>query len=159
MTHNNIKIAVAALLLFATAEAWGQIRPSYSYPTVPQGGVQLGESPAFASWWVGTGVGYDDNLFLIPNNERGSGFYVVSPGLRIDARSPNSVLQFTHQHQVGRYWDSHNDDYIDHTTHAQGDWAFSPRLSAARPWITSEGMIQGVRRIARSPSARTNTSC
>jgi hypothetical protein len=90
--------------------------------------VQLGESPAFLNWWVGTGIGYDDNLFLTPNVKRSSGFYVVSPGLRIDARSPNSVLQLSHQHQVGRYWDSHNDDYIDHTTHGQADWAFSSRM-------------------------------
>jgi hypothetical protein len=90
--------------------------------------VQLGESPAYYNWWIGTGVGYDDNLFLSPNVKRDSGFYVVSPGFRLDARSPNSVLQLTQQWQVGRYWSSHNDDYIDSVTHAQGDWAFSPRM-------------------------------
>jgi hypothetical protein len=127
MSDNKIKIAVAAVLLCGAASAWGQIRPSYIYPIAPSGGVQLGETPAFGNWWVGTGVGYDDNLFLQPNNERGSGFYVVSPGLRIDARSPNSVMSLTQTWQVGRYWSSHNDDYLDYTTHAQADWAFSPR--------------------------------
>src|SRR5205085_10284910 len=95
MTHKKIKFAAAAILLCGAAGAWAQIRPSYAYPSAPTGGTQLGETPAFANWWVGTGVGYDDNLFLSPNIKRSSGFYVVSPGFRIDARSPNSVLQLT----------------------------------------------------------------
>jgi hypothetical protein len=40
---------------------------------------------------------------------------------------PIRVLEFTQQWQVGRYWSSHNDDYIDHSTHAQADMAFSQR--------------------------------
>lgn len=128
MKHKNIKIAVTAFLLCGAAGANAQIRPAYGYPSVPQGGTQLGETPAYGSWWVGTGVGYDDNLFMSNALQRSSGFYVVSPGFRIDARSPNSVLQFSQSWQVGRYWKSHNDDYIDYTTHFQGDWAFSPRF-------------------------------
>jgi hypothetical protein len=127
MKHNNINIVVAALLLCGAAGASAQVRPAYLYPAQSKGGTQLGDTPAFGSWWVGTGVGYDDNLFLTEHNERSSGFYVISPGLRIDARSPNSVLQFSHQIQVGRYWTSHNDDYIDTTTLAQADMAFSNR--------------------------------
>jgi hypothetical protein len=127
MTHKNwFRVAAAAIALGAMC-AHAQIRPAYIYPPQPSGGTQLGTSPAYASWWVGAGVGYDDNLFLTQNNERSSGFYVVSPGLRIDARSPSSVISLTHQHQVGRYWTSHDDDYVDHTTHAQADWAFSRR--------------------------------
>jgi polysaccharide biosynthesis protein VpsM len=127
MDHKDIKIVCAAILLGGMTSAWGQIRPAYGYPAQPQGGTQLGQSPAYANWWVGAGVGYDDNLFLTQDNKRASGFYVVSPGLRIDARSPNSVISLSHQYQVGRYWTSHNDDYIDHTTHAQADWAFTRR--------------------------------
>ena len=64
MKHKNIKIAVTAFLLCGAAGANAQIRPAYGYPSVPQGGTQLGETPAYGSWWVGTGVGYDDNLFM-----------------------------------------------------------------------------------------------
>ena len=127
MTHRIVTIAVAGALCSAAICVHAQIRPAYNYPTRPAAGVQMGESPAYFSWWLGTGVGYDDNLFLTENNEHSSGFYTVSPGLRIDARSPGVVLEFTHQHQIGRYWTSHNDDYIDHTTHVQGDVALSSR--------------------------------
>src|SRR5690349_11341680 len=79
MKHKNIKIAVTAFLLCGAAGANAQIRPAYGYPSVPQGGTQLGETPAYGSWWVGTGVGYDDNLFMSNALQRSSGFYVVSP--------------------------------------------------------------------------------
>jgi hypothetical protein len=128
MLKKNLKVALLTASLAAAAlDAGAQIRPAYHYPSAPQGGTQLGDTPAYGTWWLGTGVGYDDNLFLQPDNQRGSGFYVVSPGFRIDARSPNSVLQLSQQWQVGRYWSSHNDDYIDSVTHAQADWAFSRR--------------------------------
>ena len=128
MTHKNWFITAATVIALGAMGAHAQIRPAYIYPVQPTGGTQLGESPAYASWWVGAGVGYDDNLFLSENNKRSSGFYVVSPGLRIDARSPNSVLSLTQTYQVGRYWTSHNDDYIDHTTSFRGDFALSQRL-------------------------------
>jgi len=127
MNQTKITIVVTAALLCGATGAWAQVRPAYSYPAKPTGGTQMGETPAYYSWWLGTGVGYDDNLLLTERNERTSGYYVVNPGLRIDARSPNSVIEFTQQWQVGRYWSSHNDDYIDHSTHAQADMAFSQR--------------------------------
>ena len=128
MKHKKIKIFVAsAALLCGATGAWAQIRPAYSYPAKPAYGTQMGDTPAYYSWWLGTGVGYDDNVLLTQRNERTSGFYVVNPGLRIDARSPHSVIELTQQWQLGRYWSSHNDDYIDHSTHAQADMAFSQR--------------------------------
>ncbi len=130
MTHKNFKIALAAMLACAAVDAAAQIRPAYAYPgsQPASGGTQLGESPVFFSPYVGFAVGYDDNIFLSKSNERSSGIYIVSPGFRLDARSPNSVLQLTHQYQVGRYWKSHDDDYLDHVTRAQADMAFSPRM-------------------------------
>src|SRR5258706_2071458 len=127
MKRKKTKIVVAAVLLCGAVGAWAQVRPAYNYPERPTGGTQMGETPAYYSWWLGTAVGYDDNLFLLENHERGSGFYIVNPGLSTDARSPNSVIQLTQQWQVGRYWSSHNDDYIDYSTHAVADMAFSQR--------------------------------
>ena len=133
MTHKKTKIALAAVLCCATAGAMAQIRPAYTYPGAQpaQGGIRMGESPAFFTPWLGLGAGYDDNLLLSSSNERSTYFYVVSPGFKIDARSPGSVLQLTHQHQIGRYTGSHADDYVDHVTHLQGDWAFSGRTFAS----------------------------
>ena len=132
MKHKNTKIALAALLCCATAGAMAQIRPAYTYPGAQpaQGGIRMGDTPAFFTPWVGLGAGYDDNLLLSSSNERDTFFYVLSPGFKIDARSPGSVLQLTHQHQIGRYTSSHADDYVDHVTHLQGDWAFSGRTFA-----------------------------
>ena len=126
---NKVKIALAAALMGVAAMAHAQIRPAYSYPgaTPAQGGTRVGDTPVFFTPWLGFGVGYDDNLFLTNRNERSSYLYVVSPGFKLDARSPNSVLQLSHQHQIGRYTGSHEDDYVDHVTRAQADIAFSGR--------------------------------
>src|SRR5690349_7682979 len=98
MTKNKLQFAIA-LSVFTAASAYAQtspIRPSYSYP-VDKGGaaaaVGVGESPIFASPYLGVAVGRDDNLFLSHDNPKTSPLYVVSPGLRLDARGPGLVLQ------------------------------------------------------------------
>ena len=154
MTH-KFRVGLAAALMCGAVGAEAQIRPAYHYPgaTPASGGTRIGDSPAFISPYVGLGVGYDDNIFLSSSNERSSGVVIVSPGFRIDARSPNTVLLLTHQHQIGRYWESHDDDYVDHVTHFQADVAFArnafgrvgldyikshdPRGSTDRPISTS----------------------
>jgi polysaccharide biosynthesis protein VpsM len=129
MTH-ELRIGLAVALVCGAVSAEAQIRPAYVYPgsAAATGGVRIGESPAFITPWLGMAAGYDDNLFTSNSNERSSGVYIVSPGFKIDARSPNSVLQLSHQHQIGRYWTSHADDYVDHQTRAQADVAFSSRM-------------------------------
>src|SRR4051812_7520134 len=101
MTNKKLEFVLAAGLVCAAFGAQAQIRPAYSYPEAATGGTQMGGSPVFFAPWVGVGAGYDSNMFLTPSNERDSFFYVVSPGFRLDARSPNSVIQLTHQHQWG----------------------------------------------------------
>jgi hypothetical protein len=130
MTKNKLKMLVALSLLWVAASAHAQIRPAYAYPAVQPGGTQLGDSPVFFAPYAGLGVGYDDNLFLSPSNAKSSWFYVMGPGFRLDARSPASVIQLTHNWQFGRYATSHNDDYVDHTTHVQADMALSQRAFA-----------------------------
>lgn len=127
MTNKNLKAVLTIAALTVCAGAQAQIRPAYTYPLQPVGGTQLGDTPVYFTPWAGFAVGYDDNLFLTPANERTSWLYILSPGFRLDARSPNSVLQLTHQHQFGRYTSSHEDDYVDHTTRFQYDVAFSGR--------------------------------
>jgi hypothetical protein len=132
MTHKKLKIAISGALAALSMGVSAQtIRPAYQYPgPAPQTGgaaIRMGESPFFFTPYVGLAAGYDDNLFLSSRNERSSSLYIVSPGFKIDARSPSSVFQLTHQSQFGQYTSSEDDNYQDHTTRAQLDMAFSGR--------------------------------
>ena len=133
MTNKKLKIAVALALMGMAAAAHAQIRPAYSYPgttTAPTTGaasMQVGDSPLFFGPYIGLAAGHDDNLFLSNTDQKSSTLYVTSPGFKLDARSPNSVLQFNYQGQIGRYVESRDDDYVDHTARAQADMAFGGR--------------------------------
>lgn len=118
------------------AQAQG-IRPGYSFPTTPSSGSQVGPSPFFVSPYVGIAAGHDDNVGLSNTNKMSSALYITSPGLKIDARSPSSLFQMDYQGQIGRYLDSDQDNYIDHTVRAQLDTAFSGRsfLRAAYEYL------------------------
>ena len=126
MMNKKLTLAAAIACSIAALSALAQtayVRPAYSYPAPPPesgpASVQMGSSPFYIAPYIGVGVGRDDNLFLTPNNEKSSTFYVASPGLRIDARSGASVFQLTYQAQIGRYAQSRDDDYEDHTARAQ----------------------------------------
>lgn len=131
----NIKKAASGLALLAASGVvcaqTAYVRPAYSYPVSPEGSgptaIQMGSSPWYVTPWVGAAVGHDDNLFLSPSNERDSPLYIISPGVRFDARSANSVLQATLSGAIGRYTDSENDDYEDWSARASGDFAFDRR--------------------------------
>src|SRR5882672_797298 len=131
MAKKNLKIAAALALIGAAGIAHAQIRPAYQYPGTPTGSgpasVQVGDTPLFVSPYIGLGVGHDDNVLLTPTNKRSSTLYITSPGFKVDARSEASVFQATYQGQIGRYQDSQDDDYIDHTLRGQYDVAFSGR--------------------------------
>src|SRR5437773_8732999 len=110
MTNKKLNIAVITVL----ASIWGAVhaqgipvRPAYQYPGVPgatgAAGVQVGETPLFFTPYIGAAVGHDDNLFLANTGQKSSTIYVVSPGFKLDARSPNSVIQLGYQGQIGRY--------------------------------------------------------
>jgi hypothetical protein len=89
--------------------------------------VQIGDTPMFLSPYLGLGAGYDDNLFLSSTNEKSTTLYVFSPGFKLDARDPNKVFQLTYLAQIGRYGQSHDDDYVDQSARAQFDIAFDRR--------------------------------
>jgi polysaccharide biosynthesis protein VpsM len=130
--------SVGALLLIGSASgAFAQpvnlpVRPAYSFPASsgPASGpanVRLGESPIFATPYLGLGVGYDDNLLLSSSNERGTTYYVVSPGVRLDARDANKVFALSYQGTIGRYGQSEEDNYVDHAVRGSFDMAFGYR--------------------------------
>lgn len=133
MTNNNLKIAIVFALALAAGAAHGQgsyVRPQYQFPVDPATGptgTKLGDTPFFITPYLGVGAGYDDNLFLRNENEKSSTYYVFSPGFRLDARAPSQAFQFTYQGQIGRYGQSEEDDYVDHTTRTQYDIALDRR--------------------------------
>jgi hypothetical protein len=131
MTKKKLIIAVTiALTSVAAAHAQtSPIRPAYSYPgnVAATGGSQMGDSPLFFSPYLGLAVGHDDNLFLSHSNKKASNLYIVSPGFKIDARSPGMVFQTRYQGQIGRYTSSSADNYLDHALMTQLDTAFSQR--------------------------------
>src|SRR5258708_21641151 len=135
MRNKNLKTALALALLSVGLGAHGQtspIRPAYQYPepSASQSGaasVQLGDSPVFATPYLGLAVGRDDNLFLARNNPKSSNLYVTSPGIKLDARGPGLVLQSRFQAQLGRYTESRDDDYVDFNTNNQLDVALDRR--------------------------------
>jgi hypothetical protein len=126
-----LQVATLAALACAAASACAQsIRPSYAYPPErldDRGHVQLGTTPFFATPYVGVAAGYDDNLFFSHSNKQTSSTYMLSPGVRIDGRSPNKVLQLTYRGQAAHYTSSNEDDYVDHLLDGQFDWALTSR--------------------------------
>jgi len=133
MTKNNLQIALALFSCVIACGAYAQtspIRPSYSFPTEPSSqtgaaSIGLGESPVFATPYIGIAAGRDDNLFLSHDNPRSSPLYAVSPGLRLDARGPGFVLQSRMQAQAARYTSSRDDDYQDYYDYNQADFALN----------------------------------
>lgn len=89
--------------------------------------MQLGQSPFYLTPYVGVAIGRDDNLFLANTNEKSSSVFIFSPGFALDARSSKGVFQLKYQGQVGRYGQSDDDNYVDHTTRAMFDMAFDRR--------------------------------
>ena len=135
MKTNKKLTAMAAMAAACVAtHALGQtayVRPAYQFPPPPEGserqGIQVGDSPFYAAPVLGVGAGRDDNLFLSNTNETSTPFYVINPGLRLNARDANKVFQLGYNIQAGHYSDSEDDDYVDHTLRAQFDVAFDRR--------------------------------
>src|SRR5512140_1306683 len=130
MANKKLKAAIAFSLLAVTSGAFAQtayIRPAYQFPVAPSGSgpanVQVPNTPFFFTPYIGVAVGHDDNLFLSNENEKSSSLYITSPGFKLDARDANKVFQLGYQAQIGRYTQSHDDDYVDHTVNGQFDMA------------------------------------
>jgi hypothetical protein len=134
MSNKNVKLVVAALGLLGAGMAHAQtgiIRPAYQFPTAAlesgPAAVQVGDTPLYFTPYIGAAVGHDDNLFLTRNNTKSSSLYVVSPGMKLEARDATKVLQLTYNAQIGRYGQSEDDDYVDQTALAQYDMAIDRR--------------------------------
>lgn len=127
----RLSLMLAFALGAAAAHAQtGIVRPAYEFPPEPvtgPTGTKLADTPFFITPNVGLAAGYDDNLFLSDGDEESSTLYIVSPGFRLDARTGGLVFQGTYQAQLGRYGQSRDDDYDDHTLRTQLDVALDRR--------------------------------
>jgi hypothetical protein len=90
--------------------------------------IQVADTPVYFTPYLGAGFGYDDNLFFSNGNEKSSYLYVISPGLRFDARDASKVFSVAYQSQYGVYTSSRNDDYWDHNVAASFDTIMAPSL-------------------------------
>jgi polysaccharide biosynthesis protein VpsM len=128
------QVAVAAAFSALAVAGYGQtplIRPAYKYPDAPlasgPAAIRLGETPMFAIPYLGLAAGHDDNVVLSHTDPKSSTFYLLSPGVTVDARDPNKVFSIGYRAQVGRFAQSTQDDYVDHTANAQFDMAIDRR--------------------------------
>ncbi|HLX22433.1 MAG TPA: outer membrane beta-barrel protein [Usitatibacter sp.] len=136
MTSKKLtQFAVSCAMLAMAGTSYAQyIRPSYQFPAAATGGVELGDSGAFATPSVGLGLGHDDNLFLSSTNQKDSVIEILAPGFRVDAHRPGLVLKSDWQGQFGRYTSSRADDYQDYNWANSVDWALDQRTFFRLGW-------------------------
>jgi hypothetical protein len=151
MRKNKAPIALVISLGVATPLAFAQtvpvpIRPAYVYPvagtTGPAAGaasVRVADTPVYFTPYLGLGGGYDDNLFYSSTNEKSSWLYVISPGLRFDAREASKVFSVSYQSQYGVYTSSRNDNYWDHNVAASFDTIMAPSLYGRLDYLFIHG--------------------
>lgn len=130
MTNKNLKVAFivaicAAPVAHAQSPAPSNLRPAYAYPQAPVSGIQIGDTPLYANPLLGLSAGRDTNLLLSSTNERATNFYILGPGVKVDARSPGMAFEGSYQGQFARFTSSREDDYNDHIARAQLDTAFA----------------------------------
>ena len=122
-------IALGVVLACGCPQALhAQVRQQYEYPDPSlRSPYQIGDSPFFMRPYVGVAAGHDDNVVLSRENKRSSDFWMVSPGITVDARRESTALLFKYQAQAARYSDSRDDDYVDHAARGAIDWSFDRR--------------------------------
>jgi hypothetical protein len=139
MRNNSFALATGLALAAMCGVCQGQsvpvpIRPSYVYPAAPAtttsgaASVRIADTPVYFTPYIGAAGGYDDNLFYSNSNEKSSYLYVISPGLRFDARDASKAFSIAYQSQYGVYTSSRNDDYWDHNVAAAFDTIMAPSL-------------------------------
>lgn len=141
MKTKNPSLALAVVCLFAgTAFAQSSpVRPAYQFPSAPEGGkgpaaIQLGNSPVYASPFVGVAVGNDSNVTLARSNELDSAYQVYNGGVNLDARDANSVFNMRLLGTRGEYSDSDADNYTDSSMRTTYDVAFDQRNFLRLGW-------------------------
>lgn len=74
-----------------------------------------------------TELRYDDNIFESANDERDSMIAVLAPSLAAQLDLGNTLFELGYSAESASYFDSEDDDYIDHNVQAQANIQFSLR--------------------------------
>ena len=115
---------VASILVGGPALAQGQAGEGSGTPK-PPGGIPVGPLTVYPG--IDLAHGYDDNLFLRPNNRTTSSLTVFSPNVRAEAKTGPHKFDFGLRIDDGRYGSSAADNYTDYTLIGNGDMVFSGR--------------------------------
>ena len=113
----------------ATAQS-DAVKPSYEIPGNETAkdrdgprGVQLQDGVNLFPY-ANLYFGHDDNLLLTNTNQTASNFYILSPGLRLVARSESVQLGVNYDAKLGRYTSSSADNYNDQGINGTAEFAF-----------------------------------
>jgi polysaccharide biosynthesis protein VpsM len=71
--------------------------------------------------------GYDDNLYLRPNNEKSSNYTLLNPYVRAEMKDGPHKYEASFRIYDARYHDAPADSYTDYQLTASADWVFSAR--------------------------------
>jgi len=124
--RQTIFAGLAAAAFFAAGPAFAQGQPSEgSGERTPPGGIPVGPLTAYPG--IDLAHGYDDNLFLRPNNQSTSSYTVVSPYVRAEAKTGPHKFDIGLRIDDGRYHSSAADSYTDYALIGNGDMVFSGR--------------------------------
>lgn len=84
-------------------------------------GISIGQLKIIPT--IGVSFGYDANLERVEDTVKSDGyFYVVSPGIRLEAPSDKSMFSLTWEQDYKRYQDTSTNDSDDWQLRAQWDW-------------------------------------
>jgi hypothetical protein len=93
---------------------------SHSAPAQEQEGLSLGQLKILPT--IGITWAHDDNITQASDQNVSSSFYVVSPGIRLEAPTDRSLFELTWEAEWGRYEASAIDDYDDWGLRAAWDY-------------------------------------
>jgi hypothetical protein len=96
--------------------------------------------PFFIYPFLGVGVGYNDNLTGVANDQIRSAFLVVSPRVRADVKTGANTYALTYSGNYGHYFSSSNNDFNDHAFVATSSNQFtaSADLNAAAFYLIKQ---------------------
>ena len=96
--------------------------------------------PFFIYPYLGVGIGYNDNLTGVPDDRIRSGFVVVSPRVRVDAKSGGDTYALTFDGNFGKYFSSSANDFTEAALVARSSNQFTARadLEASAFYIVNQ---------------------
>jgi hypothetical protein len=127
-------LALSALLALAnaslaSAQAPGSSRDAADVTASGPAGIPVGPMTAYPG--IDLSVGYNDNLLGSATNQISTPVFVIAPYITLEGRSGPHRFDFRYRGEIGRYSDSHNDDYDDYALQANAKLILDARNDLA----------------------------